>query len=546
MCLAGFAAMNSQSAVAAESGFYGGVGVGLSMANIAGARVGGNLLGSGLTVNSIREDDRDFAYKAFGGYKVNRYFALEAGYFNLGEFSYTAQTTPAGTSTGNIKISGFNLDLLGILPFTDQFSAFGRVGAQYAKSKDSFGGTGAGAGNSNISYSGTNYKFGAGLQYDFSDTVGLRTEWERYRINDAVGHHGDIDMLSVGLIVSFGGSKSAHASRTDTPPPAAATVRETPPAPVAQKPEPVAKQPEPVVAAAPAPLAAEPEPVVTAAPAPRAAEPEPVVAAPAAAVAAAPVVTEAPVLVVVPVPRTQTYCSILDIQFEINGDTIQRQEEERLDKVGIFMRKYPDTTAVIEGHTDNVGTPANNLKLSQRRADSVVTYLTNHGGIAQSRLKAVGYGDTRPIANPKTEVGRRQNRRINAVIACATDVEGLKPVARRITMALEMEFDAYKADVRPQYREELRKVADFMKAHPEVTATVEGHTGNLQATPKLAMEMSQLRARNVLNYLVDNFGIARSRLKAEGFGQTRRFAYNTSKEGQQENRRVNIIFDYPS
>ena len=64
-------------------------------------------------------------------------------------------------------------------------------------------------------------------------------------------------------------------------------------------------------------------------------------------------------------------------------------------------------------------------------------------------------------------------------------------------MALEMEFDAYKADVRPQYREELRKVADFMKAHPEVTATVEGHTGNLQATPKLAMEMSQRRARNV-------------------------------------------------
>jgi len=43
---------------------------------------------------------------------------------------------------------------------------------------------------------------------------------------------------------------------------------------------------------------------------------------------------------------------------------------------------------------------------------------------------------------------------------------------------------------------------------------------------------------------VDNFGIARSRLAAEGFGQARRFAYNTSLEGQQENRRVNIIIDY--
>jgi OOP family OmpA-OmpF porin len=59
------------------------------------------------------------------------------------------------------------------------------------------------------------------------------------------------------------------------------------------------------------------------------------------------------------------------------------------------------------------------------------------------------------------------------------------------------------------------------------------------------MEISQRRAQNVVNALTD-FGIARSRLAAEGFGQTRRFAYNTSLEGQQENRRVNIILDFPS
>jgi OmpA-OmpF porin, OOP family len=47
-----------------------------------------------------------------------------------------------------------------------------------------------------------------------------------------------------------------------------------------------------------------------------------------------------------------------------------------------------------------------------------------------------------------------------------------------------------------------------------------------------------------VSYLVDDFGIARSRLSAEGFGRARRFAYNTSLEGQQESRRVNIIIDY--
>jgi OOP family OmpA-OmpF porin len=185
------------------------------------------------------------------------------------------------------------------------------------------------------------------------------------------------------------------------------------------------------------------------------------------------------------------------------------------------------------------------MRLSQSRADSMVDYLANRG-IARSRLKAVGYGETRPIADNSTQVGKRLNRRINAVIACATDIEGIAPIPARIAMALEMDFDAQSADIRPQYREELRKVANFMQANPRVTATVEGHTGNLQTGAASSMEISQRRAQNVVNYLVTNFGVARSRLTAEGFGQTRRFAYNTSLEGQRENRRVNIIFDFPN
>ena len=112
-------------------------------------------------------------------------------------------------------------------------------------------------------------------------------------------------------------------------------------------------------------------------------------------------------------------------------------------------------------------------------------------------------------------------------------------------MALQVDFDQNQAEVRPQYRDDLRKAADFLKANPAVTATVEGHTANLQATAELAQEISQRRAQNVVNYLVDNFGVARARLTAAGFGDARRFAYNTSAEGRQENRRVNIIVNYP-
>lgn len=478
--------------MADESGWYAGINVGQSNAKIDDDSIARGLLGNGFASTSIDDEDGDIGYKLFGGYRFNKYIAIEGGYFDLGQFGFTATTVPAGTLGGNIEIKGLNFDLVGILPIVEKFSAFGRVGVNYAQAKDTFTGTGAvNVLNSNPSKRDTNYKFGLGLQYDFTAALAIRAEAERYRINDAVGNKGDIDLVSVGLIYRFGAKGADPKAPTQ-------------------------------------PFFAPPS---------RAATPPPLVR----------VASVSPTLVIVPAPvGTTTYCSILDIQFEINKDDIQREDKEKFAVVGTFMTKYPDTTAVIEGHSDNVGTNEQNMKLSQQRAESVVSYLVDSFHIARSRLTAIGYGETRPIADNTTEDGKRMNRRTGAVIACATDLEGLKVAPARLTMALGMEFDENKADVKPQYGTELRKVADFLKANPSVTATVEGHAGNLKSTPELAMEISQRRAANVVSYLVENFGIARSRLSAEGFGQTRRFAYNTSVEGQQENRRVNIIFNYPA
>jgi OOP family OmpA-OmpF porin len=224
--------------------------------------------------------------------------------------------------------------------------------------------------------------------------------------------------------------------------------------------------------------------------------------------------------------------------------------KEKLSVVGTFMQKYPDTTAVIEGHSDDVGTEEFNLKLSQQRAESVVSYLMDSFNIASSRLTAVGYGMSRPIAENTTSEGKRANRRIDAVIACATDVAGLKVAPARLTMALEMEFDALKDEIDPRYYDELAKVADLMIASPAITATVEGHAGtragHKHISSEAALAISQRRAQNVVNYLVEKRNIPRSRLSTAQFGQVRRIAYGTSLEGQQENRRVNIIFNYAS
>ena len=172
LVLATFAAIASTLAMADDAGWYGGVAVGQSRAKIDDARITSNLLGGGLATSSISNDDSDTGYKLFGGYKFNKYFALEGGYFDLGKFGFTATTAPAGTLDGSIKLRGVNLDAVGILPINEKFSALGRVGLNYAEARDSFSGTGAvNVANPSPSKRDTNFKFGAGLQYDFTQSA---------------------------------------------------------------------------------------------------------------------------------------------------------------------------------------------------------------------------------------------------------------------------------------------------------------------------------------------------------------------------------------
>ena len=481
--LVALALIATPSAMAQDSGWYLGLNVGKTKAKIDDAKITNDIVGAGFAVPTLNDKDSGTGFKVFGGYSFNKYFAFEGGFFDLGKVGYDAITVPAGTLNGEIKVKGFNFDAVLSLPFTEKFSAFGRVGVSRAKASDSFSGTGfVTVANPNPSETATNLKYGAGLQYDFTKSFGMRAELERYRINDAVGNKGDIDMASIGLLFRFGRKSPAVANYTPAP-------------------EPVAPAPEPYVA---------PVPVVVAV-----AEP------------------------------TQQYCTILDLTFEIDRGVIEREDLERLAVVGTFLTKYPGTTAVIEGHTDNIGTEEHNLALSKQRAESVVNYLVDTIHVDRKRLSAVGYGFSRPVGDNATEEGKRENRRINAVVSCVTDTEGLKVAPARITMALEIEFDLLKDEVKPEYRDELRKAANFLKANPSVTATVEGHAGKIKTTEASAMAISKRRAENVVTYLVDNFKIDRSRLSAEGFGKTRRYAYSATTEGQQENRRVNIIINYP-
>ena len=203
--LAALALIASPYAMADDTGWYGGISIGQSKAKIDDARIASNLLGSGLSTSSITNDDSDTGYKIFAGYKFNKNFALEGGYFDLGKFGFAATTAGPGTLNGSIKLQGINLDAVGILPVGQGFSLFGRAGVNYAQARDSFSGTGpVNVSNPSPSKNDTNYNFGLGLQYDLNKSVGMRLGAERYRVNDAVGNRGDIDLFSAGLVYRFG------------------------------------------------------------------------------------------------------------------------------------------------------------------------------------------------------------------------------------------------------------------------------------------------------------------------------------------------------
>ena len=123
--------------------------------------------------------------------------------------------------------------------------------------------------------------------------------------------------------------------------------------------------------------------------------------------------------VVVPEPLREKVSIALNVEFDTAKAVIKKKYHDEIKKVADFMKAHPETNAVIEGHTDNVdrhNDPSRNIKLSQARADSIRQYLIDKFEINASRITAVGYGPSKPIASNDTEEGRKKNRRVQAVI----------------------------------------------------------------------------------------------------------------------------------
>ena len=104
-----------------------------------------------------------------------------------------------------------------------------------------------------------------------------------------------------------------------------------------------------------------------------------------------------------------------DVLFEFGKADLKAGSIRGLDRLVSLLKEYPERNLLIEGHTDNIGSDASNMVLSQRRADAVANALAG-AGVDRARITARGLGEAYPVASNGTSAGRQQNRRVEIYI----------------------------------------------------------------------------------------------------------------------------------
>lgn len=145
-------------------------------------------------------DDKDTAWKVYGGLEMNEYISMEVGYIDLGKVGYS------GAKVGSRETNGMTLQLVGTYALNPSFTLIGRGGMNILNTE--VNGTIAGTPTNNTGDTDVVWSLGLGAQYNFNKSVGLRAEWERYFKTGSPAANGgtgeaDVDLLSAGLVYKF-------------------------------------------------------------------------------------------------------------------------------------------------------------------------------------------------------------------------------------------------------------------------------------------------------------------------------------------------------
>lgn len=197
------AASVTAPALAADSNFYGVFSVGRAKLDADSAVVDNHNLNNGFTMSSTIPSTGATGGKAQLGYNVNKNFALEGGFTYLGKSDFTSVTN-AGTIGGSKEAYLFNFDLVGKYPIDEKLAMLGRFGGYYWKTKNEMPNS-VTLGTSVVNDNGFDFKFGAGMQYDFTPSFGLRGEFERFNGIGKDTSTGDskVNQITIGAVLKF-------------------------------------------------------------------------------------------------------------------------------------------------------------------------------------------------------------------------------------------------------------------------------------------------------------------------------------------------------
>ena len=116
----------------------------------------------------------------------------------------------------------------------------------------------------------------------------------------------------------------------------------------------------------------------------------------------------------------------LNVNFANDSSDVTAENFAEISKLADFLREYPQTNVVIEGHTDDTGSTEHNQGLSERRAEAVAAVLIERDGVSASRVSTKGYGESRPLFDSSTANYRAMNRRVVAVATATVEKKAQK------------------------------------------------------------------------------------------------------------------------
>ena len=282
-----------------------------------------------------------------------------------------------------------------------------------------------------------------------------------------------------------------------------------------------------------------------------------------------------------------------NIEFRSGTAILTERGEGALMVVGEMIKNYPDTRFLIEGHTDNDGTPENNMRLSKLRAKTVARYLTEFKGIPEVNMKVEWYGETKSVTENITDEGKQRNRRVEIKVLDAK-LENMfrastaapvtpKKVEKKPTTTPKVEIPSPKAEI-PVLKTEVKtpkestepssdvpkkapqdelnenasiitfkagtdsmqrsgkraisNVANVLKDNPAMKIKIIAHTDNGKYA-LTNMELSEKMAKVVKDLLVAQ-GIDASRIITEALGDAKPKESNDTDIGRKSNRRIEL------